>query len=59
MFKLEISTANDAFAESMHHEVARILREIADKVERGPPSGTCRDANGNRVGEYGFHPQED
>jgi hypothetical protein len=55
MFKLEIDCSNAAFADSMHHEVARILREIAAKVEGGPPSGKCRDVNGNTVGEYGFH----
>lgn len=54
MFKLTIDCGHDAFAESMHHEVGRILRDIADKVEREQPSGTIYDANGNNCGAYTF-----
>lgn len=60
-FELDFETDNDAFAgEDLIGEVARILREIASKIEGGTYSGGVRDINGNRVG--GFHlstPDED
>ena len=59
MFRIEIDTENDAFAANDGDatiEVARILRELADDVERhgGPGSGKhrIRDLNGNTVGTY-------
>ena len=36
-------------------EMARILRDIANKVEGGRQAGTIRDINGNRLGEWGFN----
>lgn len=60
MFKLEITTANAAFDEiegDAGAEVARILRELAERVESGLPTGdtaTVRDANGNAVGEWRY-----
>jgi hypothetical protein len=52
MFKLTLDCGNDAFTDSMHHEIGRILREIANKVERDWPSGPIYDANGNRCGSF-------
>jgi hypothetical protein len=54
-FKLKIKTDNAAFTEDGNdgkNEVARILREIADKLEQGYEVGSPRDYNGNKVGEW-------
>ncbi|AZO29366.1 hypothetical protein [Mesorhizobium sp. M1B.F.Ca.ET.045.04.1.1] len=58
-FSLEIKMDNAAFADDPGGEVARILRDIADKVTRGDgftigeATGTpIRDVNGNRVGTW-------
>lgn len=64
-FRVSIHCGNAAFDDFDGHydpgaELARILREIADRVERGDLSGyyeTIRDANGNDVGRWGLkHP---
>jgi hypothetical protein len=49
---LTIETGNAAFTESPTGELARILRDTADKLERGDilDSHPLRDINGNRVG---------
>lgn len=52
-FGLSIRTFNDAFAEGGNAEVARILRELANRVEHyGQTEGSLYDVNGNRVGEF-------
>lgn len=50
MFKLSIATGNAAFADP--DELPRLLAEVADRVRGGEWSGTVRDTNGNRVGDY-------
>jgi hypothetical protein len=35
-----------------HTELARILRDVAERVESGVNSGGCRDVNGNTVGRF-------
>lgn len=64
MFKLSIETGNAAFCDPAtgeesswdeNHEVARILREIADKIDDGRREGKAIDYNGNSVGEYTFY----
>ncbi len=60
MLKLKMHTSNQAFIlegdegsdRFNYNEVARILREVADKVERGHSGGKMLDANGNSVGEW-------
>lgn len=53
MFSLTIATDNDAFADGAAAEVARILRDVADKLgDTGVTSGVCRDVNGNTVGTF-------
>lgn len=54
MFECKFMTDNDAFAESREQEVCRILREIADQIERGVSDKfqTILDANGNSVGRF-------
>ena len=54
MFTLQFTTDNAAFEDCPEAEIARILRALAGKVERGETDGTVRDANGNRVGEWGW-----
>ena len=50
-FKLEIDCSNAAFEEEPEYEVARILRELADKLEAdGSLAHPVFDFNGNRVG---------
>jgi hypothetical protein len=55
---ITINTDNDAFKESEGGEVARILHEIADEfapdylLNPDGESGTLKDTNGNKVGEY-------
>ena len=52
-FAVLLKTTNAAFHDDNRHaEVARILRHIADQVERG--AGACMDVNGNRVGSWGY-----
>jgi hypothetical protein len=52
MEKIEITieTVNAAFEENDNAEVARILRELADKLESGQNPERLRDINGNNVG---------
>lgn len=53
MFKLKIETGNDSFGhQNLSAEVASILRQAADRVERGQFDGVLFDLNGNRVGEF-------
>ena len=56
-FVVRMTTTNAAFHEDdgiemRHAEVARILRHIAEQVERG--AGACMDVNGNKVGTWGY-----
>jgi hypothetical protein len=61
VFKLEIRTANAAFydrssehddARALGEEVARILREVAKKIENGSTGAPVHDVNGNNVGRF-------
>lgn len=55
MFTVKFETDNAAFEdENMRYETARILREIAERIETGMQYGPVRDANGNTIGEAGF-----
>lgn len=57
-FTVEIECDNAAFADWPGLEVARILRDVANRVDGDAEGthGTCRDANGNRVGSWAFTP---
>lgn len=53
--KITINTVNAAFDGAWQHEVARILRELADtleNVQRQPES--LLDVNGNKVGKVEY-----
>ena len=54
MFFIRFHTNNDSFQgnSNKEKESARILREIADKVERGNWNGYIQDINGNRIGTF-------
>lgn len=53
MFHLKISTTNAAFEDNDRAlELARILRETADRLERGYTTGTAVNSNGNQVGAW-------
>lgn len=62
-FTLTIATDNAAFDPNeggdVSGEVARILREVADKVESGRLEGVLRDINGANVGQYHHSEDED
>lgn len=59
-FTLTIKCDNAAFSdedgtqdiETAGREIARILSETGDKIQRGNDAGVCHDSNGNRVGEF-------
>jgi hypothetical protein len=52
VFKIEFETGNAAFEDSPGYEAARILRQIADKLEGSIQSGKVMDANGNTIGKW-------
>jgi len=54
-FTIKMDTGNAAFDPDPQYEVARILREIADRLERDGANGlyqTIHDINGNDVGRW-------
>jgi hypothetical protein len=53
-FALQLECDNAAFEECLRVEVARILRNAADRIEQLPVSGKLYDINGNSVGRYYF-----
>lgn len=53
-FTLSFDCENAAFSDDAALEIARILREIANRVENGTSGGTIRDINGNLIGKYIF-----
>lgn len=54
-FSLTIDCDNDAFVGNKHAEIARILREVAAKIEAGKYVTKLRDINGNTVGSVEFN----
>ena len=52
MFELQFETDNAAFEEALTDETARILKDIAAKLEGGREGGFVMDANGNNAGEW-------
>lgn len=53
-FQININCDNDAFRYTPEAEVARILRDVAQRVEQGETVMPLRDHNGNTVGMAGF-----
>ncbi len=58
MFIFKIETDNDAFREDDTAEIARLLREAADKLEEGQTARGVKDLNGNRVGQWEYTPSD-
>ena len=59
MFTLTIQTGNAAFAEDPAEEIARILRELAQRISMNGKhslSLTLRDDNGNTIGRTAYQP---
>jgi hypothetical protein len=56
MFTVKIKTDNATFENDVTAEVARILRELADRMTGASPDEDypLRDINGNKVGEAKF-----
>lgn len=55
---VEFAMDNAAFDDNAPAEAARMLRMIADSVEASMSSSfnaPIKDANGNRIGCFGFH----
>jgi len=60
MFSLQISTDGSAFEGFSGHEVARILRALAKRVESGEEvDGNIFDLNGNKCGEWALEAEEE
>ena len=55
MFTLTFQTSNAAFEGAEASETARILRDIAARIESGNLEGPARDENGNTVGRYALN----
>lgn len=61
MLKIEIKTDNAAFSEDElltiegRYEIARLLRDIAMKIENFHEDGKIMDVNGNRCGEWSLN----
>lgn len=51
---ISIETVNAAFDENEGNELARILKEIAEKLENGSQPESIRDINGNKVGKIEY-----
>jgi hypothetical protein len=57
MLTISFRTDNASFTDNpvfQHTETARILREIARKIDAGYSNGAVRDANGNTIGSFEF-----
>lgn len=53
VLKLRLDMKNAAFNSGMATETARILREVAERIEQdGDSEGILRDINGNTCGEF-------
>jgi hypothetical protein len=53
-FALTINCTNAAFDDDPRPEIARILRELADRLDGGITQGGVHDVNGNTVGTFTF-----
>lgn len=55
--KIEIETLGSAFQEdeySFSYEIARILKQLANRLENGGQPGYLMDINGNKVGSVEY-----
>lgn len=60
-FRLTLNCDNDAFAFEKQDYIARLLRDVADRLEEGDSCNTwcdIRDVDGNTVGQFALKPRE-
>ena len=57
-FRIKIQCDNAAFDDDYRTELARILKDIATKLEGGRDGGYVQDSNGNTVGNYALKGRE-
>ena len=57
-FHIAFSADNACFEDAPAEEIGRILRDLADKVEAGRDGGRVIDRNGNTVGTWDWHQEE-
>lgn len=60
-FTLQFAADNAAFEPDPNQEIARILREVANRIESGDSFNTFRniyDANGNIVGVFALKEEQ-
>ena len=57
-FTLEVECGNAAFTDYAH-ELPRIIRHAADRIEAGIEQGKCWDWNGNVVGLFHIYTTEE
>ena len=53
-FRVNIDLENNAFTSAPEKAVAKILKEIGDRIKKGYVFGKVMDVNGNSVGEFEF-----
>ncbi len=55
-FEIAFRSGSDAFQDCPTFETARILREIAEDIERSVSycEGNVRDVNGNTIGSFSY-----
>lgn len=57
MLTIEIFDSGAAFEDSpANQEIARILRQLAERFDAGNPPEVLRDSNGNKCGAVYFDP---
>ena len=52
IFEFKIDSENAAFSEMPECEIARLLRQTADRIENGSEDGTLTEFNGNKCGNW-------
>ena len=55
MFTLQFETDSAAFDDTPATETARILRQIADRIQDGSFDESIRDTNGNAIGGFNLN----
>lgn len=61
-FQLNLECNNAAFDDDMRGEIARLLRDVAGRIERGEDCSLFRNAydiNGNPVGTFALKPRRE
>jgi len=54
MFPLPFNLQNDAFRPRPKAEITRILRQLANQIERDITRGPIKDENGNTIGSFHY-----